>query len=90
MGASTFIETEVTVPKGQKLDLIDNVAAPHVIKNGTWNGSTPDPTTESGAPTVSANFTGGDKQTVGPFNTAGTFKLYCTIHGGMKLTVIVK
>ncbi|GCE03022.1 hypothetical protein KDAU_03510 [Dictyobacter aurantiacus] len=90
MGASTFIESEVTVPKGQKLDLIDNVAAPHVIKNGTWNGSTPDPTTEPGAPTVNASFTGNDKQTVGPFNTAGTFKLYCTIHGGMKITIIVK
>ncbi|GCE16608.1 cupredoxin domain-containing protein [Dictyobacter kobayashii] len=90
MGASSFIETEVTVPKGQKLDLIDNVAAPHVIKNGTWNGSTPDPTKEAGAPDVNVNFTGGDKATIGPFNTAGTFKLYCTIHGGMKLSVIVK
>lgn len=90
MGASTFIETEVTVPKGQKLDIIDNVAAPHIIKNGTWNGSTPETAKEPGAPDVNLSFTGGDKMTVGPFNTAGTFKLYCTIHGGMKITVIVK
>ena len=29
-------------------------------------------------------------KTIGPFNTAGTFHLYCTVHQGMNLTVIVQ
>ncbi|GER86022.1 hypothetical protein KDW_01840 [Dictyobacter vulcani] len=90
MGAATFIQTKVEVPKGQKLDIIDDVAASHIIKNGTWKGSKADSTKEAGAPDVNLTFAGGDKQSVGPFNTAGTFELYCTIHGGMNLTVVVK
>lgn len=90
MGAAQFIETEIQIQKGQKLDLIDTVSAPHVVKNGTWNGSTPDPAKEAGAPDVNVNFVGSDKSAIGPFNQAGTFKIYCTIHGGMKLSVIVK
>ncbi|GCE24741.1 hypothetical protein KDA_02250 [Dictyobacter alpinus] len=90
MGAATFIQTQVEVPKGQKLDLVDDVSAGHVIKNGTWKGSKADETKEQGAPDVNSTFTGNDKISVGPFNTAGTFQLYCTIHGGMNLTVVVK
>ncbi len=47
---------------------------------------------ENGAPVVNnMQFSGSDgSQTIGPFNTIGTFHLYCSVHPGMNLTVIVQ
>ena len=90
MGPSTFIDQTVTLKKGDSLTLIDTVAVPHIISNGSWDGSSPKPAQEAGAPKVNLSFAGSDSQTAGPFTTAGTFKLYCTIHPGMNLTVIVQ
>jgi plastocyanin len=36
------------------------------------------------------NIGGNSSATIGSFTTAGTFKLYCTVHTGMNLTVIVQ
>ncbi|GAC1400290.1 MAG: hypothetical protein NVSMB49_12250 [Ktedonobacteraceae bacterium] len=88
MGNAAFKEASVNVKKGQKLTLVDDVAVQHIIVNGTWNGSSQAPKQEPGAPKVNANITGG-AQAVGPFTQAGTFSLYCTIHGGMQIKVIV-
>jgi plastocyanin len=90
MTGANFTQSSVTINKGDTLNLIDDAAAQHIIKNGTWAGSTPKPKTESGAPTVDVTLNGNDNAPVGPFSTAGTFQLYCTIHPGMNLTVIVK
>lgn len=90
MGNNTFLQPSITIPKGAKITLVDDVAVPHIIQNGTWNGSTPQPIKEPGASTVNVSFSGSDTHDVGPFTTAGTFKLYCTIHVGMNLTVTVK
>jgi plastocyanin len=90
MAGASFIESSVNVKKGDMLTLVNNSTAEHIIKNGTWDGSTPKPGTESGAPTVDVTLNGNDSSTIGPFNTAGTFELYCTIHPGMKLTVKVQ
>ena len=90
MGTASFLVPSITIAKGRKLDLVDDVAVSHIIKNGTWNGATPDSTIEPGAPTVNLTFTGSDTQTIGPFNQSGTFNLYCTIHGSMKVSIIVK
>jgi plastocyanin len=90
MAGATFTQSSVTIKKGDMLKLVDDAAAQHIIKNGTWKGSTPEPKTESGAPTVDVTLNGNDSSTIGPFNTSGTFQLYCTIHPGMNLTVIVK
>jgi plastocyanin len=39
---------------------------------------------------VALDFTGGEGiQSTGPFQTAGTFKLYCMLHPDMNLTIIV-
>ncbi len=32
----------------------------------------------------------GDALAFGPFNVVGTFHIYCTVHPGMNLTVIVQ
>ncbi len=90
MSNATFVQTSVTINKGDTLTLVDDVPVEHIIKNGTWKGITPQPATESGAPAVDQTFNGNDSGPVGPFNTSGTFQLYCTIHPGMNLTVIVK
>jgi plastocyanin len=90
MGNNNFTQPSITIAKGSKITLVDDAAVPHIIQNGTWNGSTPQPMKELGAPTVNQNFSGNDTHDVGPFTTAGTFKLYCTIHVGMNLTVTVK
>lgn len=90
MGATNFLQSSVTVPKGSMLMLIDDQQVEHIIQNGTWANGNPKPGKESGAPDVNVTFNGGDTHTVGPFTTAGTFQLYCTIHTGMNLTVMVK
>ncbi len=92
MGNTNFMQSSVTISKGSSLNLIDDVAVTHILQNGSWVNGTPMPATEPGAPTVNnLQFTAaGQSQTVGPFNTAGTFHVYCTVHPGMNLTVIVQ
>lgn len=87
---SNFAQSSITLTKGSSLTLIDDAAVPHIILNGTWDNGTPKLVIENGAPTVNASFNGNDTHMVGPFNTAGTFHLYCTIHSNMNLTVIVQ
>jgi len=88
MGNAAFKLTSIPITNGQKLTVVADVAVQHIITNGTWQGSTLVHNFEPGAPPVNANITGG-AQAVGPFTQAGTFSLYCTIHGGMKIKVIV-
>ena len=88
MGNAAFKVSSVNLKKGAKLDLIDDVAVQHIITNGSWKGSAAAPKLEPGAPKILANITGGS-MAVGPFTTAGTFMLYCTIHGGMQVKVVV-
>ncbi len=87
---TNFVQSSVTLSKGSSLTITDDDATLHIIKNGTWNNGTPQDLTEPGAPVVNVTLNGNDSQTVGPFNTAGTFHLYCTIHSGMNLTVTVQ
>jgi plastocyanin len=88
MGNTFFKIDHINIKKGQKLTLVDDVAVQHIIVNGSWQGTTAVSKTESGAPKVYANITGGTSA-VGPFTQAGTFNLYCTIHVRMQIKVIV-
>jgi len=90
MGCSYFIQHSVTIKKGETITLVDTVSAPHIITNGTWQDGTAKAAKEAGAPTVNLNFVGSDTKPTPAFTTAGTFQLYCTIHGGMNLTVTVQ
>jgi plastocyanin len=92
MGNTTFLQPSVTISKGSSLNLIDDVAVLHLISNGSWVNGVAQPATEPGAPTVSnVQFNAaGQSMTVGPFNTAGTYHLYCSVHVNMNLTVIVQ
>jgi plastocyanin len=90
MSDTNFLKSTVTVHKGGKLVLVDDTDTPHIIQYGFWVNSNAQPRVEKDAPKVDENFSGNDTHVVGPFNTAGTYKLYCTIHAGMNLIVTVK
>jgi plastocyanin len=91
MGLTTFIDTSVTIQRGQSIVLVDTVSSTHIITNGTWNGSTPVAKDEVGAPKVNVTIANaGQQQSIGPFTSPGTFQLFCTIHQGMNLAVSVK
>ena len=91
MGPSNFLVSSVTIPKGSTLTLVDDASVPHIIKNGSWVNGNQKPAKEPGAPTVDLTFnTTGDTHTIGPFTTAGTYHIFCTIHLNMNLTITVK
>ncbi len=92
MGETTFLQTSITISKGSSLNLIDDVPVLHIIGNGSWVNNVAKPDRESGAPVVNnLQFNAaGQSMAVGPFNTAGTFHLYCSVHVNMNLTVIVQ
>jgi plastocyanin len=92
MGETTFLQPSVTISKGSSLNLIDDVAVLHIIGNGSWVNNTIKPAREPGAPVVNnLQFNAAGQTTaVGPFTTAGTFHLYCSVHLNMNLTVIVQ
>jgi plastocyanin len=89
---SSFDQTTVTIPKGGTVNLINDTGTVHIIENGSWDNGTAKSAVETGAPVVNGvQFSTMDqKLVVGPFTTAGTYKLYCTVHPGMSLTVIVQ
>ena len=92
MTDSTFGKPSVTIAKSSKLTLISDTSQAHIIDNGTWGSDgLPHPKIEPGAPVIKdAQFLDNTPQSFGPFNTPGTYHLYCTIHANMSLTVIVK
>lgn len=90
MGPTTFVQSSVDVPKGSKLMLIDDGAYVHLLWNGSWVNGTAKTAKEPGAPTVNNLQINGNNVEIGPFATAGTFHIYCSIHPGMNLMVIVK
>jgi len=90
MGPSTFLQSSVTVPKGSMLKLVDDGAYLHIIQNGSWVNGAPKTATEPGAPTVNNLQVNGTSVEIGPFTTAGTFHIYCTVHQNMNLTIVVQ
>src|SRR6266581_4779769 len=92
MGETTFLQPSVTISKGSSLNLIDDVPVLHIIGNGSWVNNVAKPAIEPAAPTVNnvQISSAGQSITVGPFNTAGTYHLYCSVHVNMNLTVIVQ
>ena len=91
MCGNTFAQSSITISKGQSLTLANDASDIHIIANGSWINSTAESRQEPGAPVVNnLQFNGNASHIIGPFNTAGTYHLYCTVHPGMNLTVIVQ
>jgi hypothetical protein len=52
MSAANFSQSSITLPKGSKLLLVDDVAVLHILSNGSWENGVPKPEKEPGAPNV--------------------------------------
>ncbi len=90
MTLDNFSQNVILVPKGSRLLIVDDASVEHILQNGAWTNGTACTTAESGAPSVhNVDITGGSVE-IGPFNTAGIFHIYCTIHPGMNLTIVVQ
>ena len=90
LDAASFRQDSITIKKGESLTFINETTSPHVIANGTWEDGAAKTEAESGAPTVNSNIPANGSASTPPFETAGTFKLYCPIHPNMNLTVVVE
>jgi hypothetical protein len=88
--ATTFQEPCVNVAKGSSLTVMPSVQSLHILSNGSWVNGSPQPANEPGAPVVNSVQETTSPVTIGPFNTAGTFHIYCSVHTGMNLTINVK
>jgi plastocyanin len=88
---SAFAPDIVALHKGDSLMLIADAPVPHIITNGSWGaGNKPLSSAEPGAPTLNNLSVNGNSATIGPFTTPGTYHIYCTVHPGMNLTIIVQ
>lgn len=90
MNASGFFQSSITISKGSKLLLVDDSTEKHDLYNGVWQNGAPEIQQEPGAPSINNVELSDDSATIGPFNTAGTYHIFCTLHQGMSLTVIVQ
>jgi plastocyanin len=91
MNDSNFVQSSVSIKKGESLTLTNDAAVPHQIFNGSWVNGAAVNKQETGAPSVQVQFSGSNEShDIGPFNTAGTFKVYCSIHPNMNLTIVVQ
>ena len=91
MNDSNFVQSTVSIKKGESLTLTNDAAVPHQIFNGSWVNGAAVNKLETGAPSVQVQFSGSNEShDIGPFNTAGTFKVYCSIHPNMNLTIVVQ
>jgi hypothetical protein len=91
MALDHFVQNVVLVPKGSKLLIVNDSSIEHVLQNGAWDANgTVLPSVESGAPILqNLEIMDGSKE-IGPFTTAGVYHLYCTLHQGMNLTIVVQ
>lgn len=90
LGAS-FAPDIIALHKGDTLTLVEDAPVPHTIANGTWSADNkPISGVEPGAPLIRNVQLDNTTTTVGPFTSAGVYHIYCTIHPGMALTIIVQ
>lgn len=89
--SDTFSPDIVALHQGDTLTLVGDAPVPHTLTNGTWDASKRAVQgVESGAPAVNNVQVNNNTVTIGPFTTAGTYHIFCTVHPGMNLTVIVQ
>lgn len=90
-GSATFEQPCITLAKGTTLKVVQAQTSFHILDYGQWNNGTAQPSAApAGAPAMKALQLQGPSVSIGPFNTAGTYHIYCTVHPNMNLMVIVK
>lgn len=90
-GLTAFEQTCITLKKGSSLKITQSQTTVHIFAYGQWSGTAAKPESPpSGAPEMNNLQLSGNSVSVGPFTAAGTYHIYCTIHPGMMLMVMVK
>ena len=90
MNVVNFTQPSVTISNGSTLLLVDDVAVPHILANGSWQNGKAIAANEPGAPNMSNVQVNASSAEIGPFTQAGTYHIYCTIHQGMTMSITVK
>jgi plastocyanin len=89
--SDAFAPNIIALHKGDTLTVVSDSPTPHILANGTWSASKqPQPGAEAGAPAISNVQVNNNTVVLGPFSASGTYHIYCTVHPGMSLTVIVQ
>src|SRR5258708_24447814 len=88
-GASTFEQPCVNVAKGASLKVVPAATSLHILTNGSWVNGNQQLAKEPGAPGLNNVNLSSTPTSIGPFNTAGTFHILCTVHPGMNLPLNV-
>ena len=88
----SFSQSSITLSKGENLTIIDSGAYHHNLSMGRWLNGQPVIQSQPGAPVLKDKDinTAGATVILGPFSTAGTFYLMCSLHHNMMLTIIVQ
>jgi plastocyanin len=90
-GTNSFESSCITFAKGSTLKIVQDQTSYHILDYGQWNGTTQAPQAQpAGAPKMKDLTLNGPGVSIGPFTAAGTYHIYCTVHPGMSLEVVVK
>lgn len=86
-----FSPASVNLTKGTNLTIIDSGAYHHNLSMGRWISGQPVLQNEVGAPKLANKDvnTAGQTVVIGPFTTAGTFYIICSLHHNMTLKITV-
>ncbi len=88
---SNFAQACITLSKGSTLKVVPGPGSTlHILDYGQWKNGIPQPATPANAPALKNLQVTSSPVSIGPFATAGTYHIYCTVHPGMNLTVIVQ
>ncbi len=92
MSATNFDQTIMVVSKGKSLKLVNDGNYTHIIANGSWSKGQAVVRHKINQPVVNDMEVVGPGKSliIGPFTTAGTYYLFCTVHPGMNLTIVVR
>jgi plastocyanin len=92
LNSQIFVQSSVTIRKGSTITLVNDTSTSHILANGSWIDGGAKSMQEQGMPPVNMMQVSGsgNNQVIGPFNTPGTFHLYCVMHPGMNLTITVQ
>ena len=87
----SFSPSSISLTKGEHLTIVDSGAYHHNLSMGRWMHGQPVLQNQPGAPSLTNKDVNAAGQTVilGPFTTAGTFYLMCSLHHNMMLKIIV-
>lgn len=92
LGSGSFSQSSITIPVGSKLIFANDTSVPHILTYGSWdaNNHAHNASQPAGAPALNDLRIGSGTVETGPFTAAGTYHIYCLVHPGMNLTVIVQ